>query len=579
MGVRSRGRKAIIMVAAVAILALAIGIAAPATAVPFNEADFNGYATGNLVFAKALSTGTGADEVAIANATEGFTGASVDSNGLGAIHNEMNRLVVPAQAAKKTYGRGSGIELGLVKGPDETNDLELQIAHAAAPPSNHEIADLLGPLSASPLAYASALRGEAEANWNSNATCVLGKDLSNGLGYTADVELIETGTTNPTTGKFGAPLVATNAPTPERAVAQTFSHTFLDVQQNKAGHPIGLKFGLSSEVRETIAPVTLFKGTPNQITIEVGGEWILRSTAGGIPGSAHVTYGPGQVGAQVPLLRVLDADNNLLGALNLHDIPIFPPEGLEIEIPSVAVITIGEDPRQIGDYDGTKQPIVAANGTSAAAAVDVVRVRLLDGALGDIRIGHMETKAVVPVGGIDCGIPVNKTASPAGVSVNQNFTTTIKIDNPFGCDLTHVKVVDVVTTKGGARFEVVSTNPTANTVPSGDHLESGEVVWNDIGSIPKGGTKSISVTFKAQNVNGEGGEIIDVANVSAVLGNCEGEGNGNEIVGTSPPLHVPVVLKLKLPPTGVGTSTTAVLGALTLLSLAVVSIRQLRRSH
>jgi len=78
MGVRSRGRKAIIMVAAVAILALAIGIAAPATAVPFNEADFNGYATGNLVFAKALSTGTGADEVALANATEGFTGASVE---------------------------------------------------------------------------------------------------------------------------------------------------------------------------------------------------------------------------------------------------------------------------------------------------------------------------------------------------------------------------------------------------------------------------------------------------------------------------------------------------------------------
>lgn len=575
MGSRSRGMKAIIMVAAVAILALAIGVAAPAGAVPFNEADFNGYATGNLVFAKALSSGTGADELAVANVTEGFTGASVDSNGLKAIHNEMNRLVVPANAAKNTYGRGSGLELGLVKGPDDLNDLELQKAEAAALPNDHQIADLLGPLSASPIAYASALRGEAEANWSNSSTCVLGKDLSNGLGYAADVEVLETGTTNETTGKFGAPLLATNAPSPERAVAQTFSHEFLDVQQNKAGKPLGLKFGLSSEVRQTIAPITLFKGTPDQITIEVGGEWILRATAGGIPGSAHVTYGPGEVGAQVPLLRVLDADNNILGALNLHDIPIFPPEGLEISVPGVITLTIGEDPRQIGDYDGTKQPIVAANGTSAAAAVDVVRIVALDGALADIRVGHMETKAVVPVGGIDCGIPVTKTASPAGVTVNQDFTVSIKIDNPFGCDLTAVKVVDDITTSGDAKFKVVSTDPTANTVPAGSNLDSGTIVWNNIGSIPKGGTKTVKATFTAQ---GGGGIIKDIAHVSAILGNCEGEGNGNQMVGNSLPLQVPVVLKLKLPPTGVGTSTGTMLGALALLSMAVVSIRQLRRS-
>jgi hypothetical protein len=578
MGSRSRGMKAIIMVATVAILALAIGVAAPAVAVPFNEADFNGYSTGNLVFAKALSTGTGADEVSLANATEGFTGAAVDSNGLNAtIHNEMNRLVIPAKAGKNTYGRGSGLEVGLSKGPDDLNDLELQKAEASALPNEHNIADLLGPLSASPLAYASALHGEAEANWSNSSTCVLGKDLSNGLGYAADVQLIETGTTNETTGKFGAPLLATDAPSPERAVAQTFSHEFLDVQQNATGHPIGLKFGLSSEVRQTIAPVTLFKGTPNQITIEVGGEWVLRATAGGIPGSAFVHYGPGTVSPQIPLLRVLDVDNNILGELNVGD--ILPAEGLPLEIPGVISLVVGEDPRRIGDYDGTKQPLVAANGTSASAAVDVVRITALDGALADIRIGHSEVKTQVPVGGIDCGIPVTKSASPVGVTVNQDFTVTIKIDNPFGCDLTHVKVVDVVTTKGGARFQVIDTDPNANTVPDGDHLENGVITWNDIGAIPKGGTKSVKVSFTAQNVNGEGGEIIDVANVSAILGNCTGEGEGNEMVGTSLPLRVPVVLKLKLPPTGVGTSATAVLGALTLLSLAVVSIRQLRRTH
>jgi hypothetical protein len=567
--------KAIVAVAAVAILALAIGVAAPASAVPFNEADFNGYATGNLLFAKALTTGTGtADELMLANVTEGFTGAAVDSNGLKTINNEMNRLVVGANAAKKSAGRGSGVEFGIAKGPADDNDLELQKAAVQAPPDAADTQELLG-VPGSPLLYASVLRGAATANWSNSATCVLGEDISNGLGYAADLQLVETGETNEN-GTLGAPLVATDAPSPERRVAQTFSHEFLDVQQNKAGQPIGLKFGLSSEVRQTIAPITLFKGTPNQITIEVGGEWILRATAGGIPGSAHITHGVGEVGAQVPLLKILDADNSVLGQLNLHDIPIFPPEGLDVTIPGVISLVIGEDPRPIGNYDGSQAAPVAANGTSASAAADVVRIVALDGALADIRVGHAEVKAQVPVGGIDCGIPVTKSASPKGVTVDQNFVVTIKIDNPFGCDLNNVKVTDVITTQGDAKFKVVATNPSADTVPSGNNLDSGTIVWNDIGSIPKGGTKSVTTTIKAQ---GGGGIITDVANVKAVAGNCEGEGNGNNLVGNSRPLKVPVVLKLKLPPTGVGTSTATMLGALALLSLAGVAIRQLRRSH
>jgi hypothetical protein len=569
MGSRSRGMKAIIMVAAVAILALAIGVAAPATAVTFNDADFGGYATGNVLFAGALSQGTGADELKLVNVTEGFTGAGVDSNGLSpAIHNEMNRLVVPATAAKKTYGRGSGVELGVEKGPDDPNDLELQIAHAAAPPDSSEIQDLLGPLSAPPLLYASALHGEANANWSNTSTCVLGKDLSNGTGNAADLQLLDTGTAEG--DKLGAPLVATDADPahPERSVAWSKSRTYLTPQTGPNAIPG--HFGLTSEVRMTIAPVTL----GDAITVEFLGEWVLKVTAGGVPGSSSVHYGPGEVSPQTHVLRIINGNDvpfELTLQQLLGDTGLTPPS-----IPGILELAVGEDPRAIGG-DADSSPSVSA--TAASAAVDVVRLKLADGALGDIRLGHMEVKAHVPAGGIDCGIPVTKSASPVGVTVNQDFTVTIKIDNPFGCDLTHVKVVDVVTTKGGARFQVIDTDPNANTIPDGDHLENGVITWNDIGAIPKGGTKSVRVSFKAQNVNGEGGEIIDIANVSALLSNCTGEGNGNELVGKSLPLHVPVVLKLKLPPTGVGTSATAVLGALTLLSLAVVSIRQLRRTH
>lgn len=566
MGSRSRGGKAIILVATVALLALAIGLAAPASAVPFKDAAFSGYATGNVLYTGALSTGEGADEIKLVNVTEAFTGASVDSKGLKAIHNEMNRLVVPASALK-SFGRGSGVELGVEKGPDEPNDLALQIAQADAPPSEAVVEDLLGPLAGGPLLYASALRGEAAANWD-NDTCVIGQDISNGLGHAADVQLLDTGTAPEGQEKLEAPLLATDADPadPERAVAWSKSRTYLTPQTGP--NKIPGRWGLASEVRMTIAPITI----GDTLTIEFLGEWVLTVTAGGVNGSSSVHYGPGDVSPSTPVLRVIQ-DNEILGELTTQEIPILGETGLIIPIPGVAEIALGEDPRAIGGDADSEETVTA---TDASAALDVVRVKLLDGTLADIRLGHMEAKAHVPAGGIDCGIPVFKSASPRGVTVNQNFVVTIRIENPYGCDLTNVKVTDVITTEGDAKFSVVDTNPNADTVPAGQNLDSGTIVWNDVGPIAKGGSKSITATIKAQ---GGGGIIKDIADVSATAANCEGSGDGEQLVGKSLPLRVPVVLKLKLPPTGVGTSTATMLGALALLSLAGVGIRQLRRSH
>ncbi len=563
MAANRRGR----IVAALLVTVVALAVAAmPASAVPFNEADFSGYATGNVLHADALDTG----DIKVVDVEEAFTGAAVDSKGLPAIQNEMDRQVFAANAAKRTAGRGSGLELGVAKGGTEPNDLALQIAEVQAPPNSSDVQDLLGPLSVPPIAYASALHAAAEANWSNSSTCVLGKDLSNGLGYAADVQLVDTGAGNED-GTLDAPLVATDAqPTdPDRAVAQSFSHEFLDVQQNAGGDPIGLKFGLVSEVEMTIAPVTI----ADSITIEALGKWVLRATAGGIPGSAHIHYGPAEVSPETPILRVIQ-DNEILGQIVFQD--LLGNEGLVVPIPGVAEIAIGEDPRAIGG-DADSQPSVAANGTSASAAVDVVRVKLLDGALADIRVGHMEVAAQVPVGGIDCGVPVSKTANPQGVTVGQSFVVSIKVDNPFGCDMTVVKVTDEITTQGSAKFQVLSTSPAANQVPAGSNLDSGTVVWDNIGPIPKGGTKTVTVTVRAQ---GGGGVIEDIANAAALLGNCEGEGDGSTIVGNSLPLEVPVVLKTKiLPETGVGASSALILGALAMLSLAAVSIRSLRRNR
>lgn len=558
------GRRRVVAALLVTVVALAVA-ALPASAVPFNTADFSGYATGQVLHADALA----ASGVNVANVEEAWTGAAVDSKGLGQTVNEVDRIVVPAQPSKKTYGRGSGLELGLGVDQATENQLQLQKAEAAALPNTTVVSPTIELNQAAPIAYASVLTGEAEARWSNSSTCILGQDLAAGRGFADDTQLIDTGESNED-GTLGAPLLAVDAEPGDankRSVAWSYSHNYLDVQQDITGKPLGLKFGLVSEVDMTIAPVTI----GDSVTLEFLGVWRLRAMAGGVPGSSWVHFGPGEASFETPVLNIIqEGEDNII--VTLQD--IVTDAGLPtIDIPGVAEIRVSQPPHKIGDQDAP--PEIAANGTSASAALDVASVELAGGDLADIRFGHFEAAAQVPVGGIDCGVPVSKTASPQGVTVGGAFTVSIKVDNPFGCDMTVVKVVDEITTEGSAKFQVLSTNPEANQVPAGSNLDSGTIVWNNIGPIPKGGSKIVTTTIRAQ---GGGGIIEDIATATATLGNCEGEGDGSQIVGNSPPLQVPVVLKTKLAETGVGTSSALIVGALALLSLAGVSIRSLRRN-
>ena len=106
---------------------------------------------------------------------------------------------------------------------------------------------------------------------------------------------------------------------PDRAVQQSRSHTFL-VPQEGTSSPIR-KFGLASETRQTIAPITLFKGTPQEFTIETAGEWVLRATADGNKGS--VFYGPGKVTILIEAYEQLglpDAELQLWGGPNSRQV-------------------------------------------------------------------------------------------------------------------------------------------------------------------------------------------------------------------------------------------------------------------
>jgi len=187
---RSRlGGKAVFVVATVAILALSFSVTAAfgAGAVPFKDAHFSGYASGTVVHADLLQAGG----VRLANADEAFTGSAVNSDGLTKINNEVQRPVVPANAAKNSYGRGSAVEAGLASAPDAEEQLALTgKSQSIAPPSTNLDTQAIT-LPENPLVYASLLSGQSQALW-ADDQCIVGRDISFGRGHAADVQLVST---------------------------------------------------------------------------------------------------------------------------------------------------------------------------------------------------------------------------------------------------------------------------------------------------------------------------------------------------------------------------------------------------
>lgn len=493
------------MVAGLAALLPALATAGGAEAqVPAAEADYGGFATGTVLHTGALQSGT----TRVAGVEVAQSNAAVASRGLGQQLSELQRPISLADPAHRSYGRGTGLEVGLGVDQPEPNQVILAgEAQASAAPSTDLVTEQIE-VPAAPVAYSSTVRGQAQARFLPDA-CIVGSDLGFGLGFVEDLQLVDTGEQEGE--QLGAPLVATDASGPARGVSQSMSRLRLVPQTDATGNLSGQDFGIMAETRQTIAPITLLEGTPGQITIEFLGEWVLRATATGLPGGARIHYGPGEVNPQTPILRVLDAVGEVRGILSFQD--IFGPTGVSIG----EVVVIGEDPRAIGG-DSESSPAIAANGTSAAAAVDVLRIQLPpqspDQSALDLRVGHMEVTARVPSGGIRCPLPVAKTSDLPSVEPGQEFTYTITvpaIPNPHACTLRDVHVVDTISVADGdVEWTVLGTAPQA------DAASDETVTWNDIGPIPPGEQRSVTIRIRVAE-SSRGGTLRDHV---AVTANC-----------------------------------------------------------
>jgi hypothetical protein len=505
--------------------------------------DVKGFAVGMDEHTTLLrSGGTNAAETEV-----GYGGAVVDATSSGLSKPLLNeysgpiscpplkddpKLCAPSLTSKHSFAHGSGIEVGVgttvPSGADPNQIVLAAKASSSAPKSSHDRQEI-GPVPADPVAYASVTRGDSTANWNSSGlvpgVCVLGDDISRGIGYVADAQLVDAGAAN-TDGSMGSPVVSTDY-TADDDVSQTTSREFLVPTPGVPNN-----FGLRSKVVQTIAPVSLLKtpdpqtGIASLITIKFLGQWVLDVTANGHSGGAKVHYGPGTATPESPILQVFNG-GSLAGQLLFQD--LFGATGQQIDIPGVLTVTLGEAPRAIakpGDPPvfGSK-PKIAANGTSVSAAVDVARIEILGGiqGAGTLTVGHMEASAQVPVGGINCPIPVTKEVNPDKIHIDATPDTarvTFNVFNPYDCDLTNVTLTDEIRQKiGDPDFKLISADPAADSpsMPT-ENLKTADVKWS-LGTIKQGEHKTVTMDVKSAV---HGGVLRDIATADGKLANCKG---------------------------------------------------------
>jgi hypothetical protein len=398
---------------------------------------YAGYGTGTAFSSDAELSGV---KVAVEKA---FSSAAYGSEALPGRSDEIDRPATPALSAGHGFGAASAADIG--EGEDRV-DLPDDIS-ASAPPNGDEKDGEVADLRLLPLLHADLLRTRAAAR-TAGTGCVIGSDLASGRATALRSDVPG----EPDDAE--RPLFTISGDHPARAVTESRSRVGLLPPATKDT----ARFGIFSETRQTIAPVTFLKGTPNEVTVEVAGEWVLRVASDGkVP---SFSYGPEVDDPQTAVLRIDRRGNDNDVVLTAQDITD-SRGGENLSTPGVEEFIIGEPARVIGGDTGSS-PL--ATPTRVSAAVDVLRLLIPDDreadGLAEVVVGHMEAAVALPDGGISCpGIAMAKEVSSARVEPGEDFTWTLTVANPNNCLLERLSLVDTVTSTGAVRYEITDTDP------------------------------------------------------------------------------------------------------------------------
>lgn len=476
--------------------------APPSGGDPFPGLGPDGYAaygTGTAFSSDAELSGVG---VAVEKA---FSSAVYGSRALPARSNESHRPATPALEAGHGFGAASAADIG--EGDDR---LEIPDDISASAPPGDEAEGEVADVALLPLLHADLLRTRATAR-SAGDGCVIGSDLASGraTALRSDVPGEE--------DDAERPVLTISGEEPARAVSESQSRIGLLPPASE----ITARFGMFSETRQTIAPVTFLKGTPNEVTVELAGEWVLRVASDGR--TATVSYGPDAADPLSPVLRIDRRGDDADVVFTAQDIT--GSDGEDISTPGVEEFIIAERPRLIGGDTGSS-PL--ATGTRVSAAVDVVRLLIPDDREADglieVVVGHMEAAVALPAGGITCpGIAMAKEASSAEVDPGDEFTWTVTVANPNNCLLERVSLVDTVRTTGALRYEITGADPKPT------RRDDGTLAFSGFRALRMGETFTVTVRAKVAPDSAPGRFNNDVVSAGACSPVTSGRRAGDDV--------------------------------------------------
>jgi len=487
--------------------------------------EYSGSAEGDLVHVQALNIPETFQlaEAAVAPSLSEMSSTGIDGGG-------------------NSHSRATNLDVDLLSGDIPLTGLLVEADHRA-PGKPGPVEETLIDVPADPLLNAKVATASAHSRWNTGGCVPVGTPISTSRSALADANVI-------TDTEFGDALVALNNAQGETVFSETTTE-MVDVA-GQSGK------GVHSKALSQLTAVTLFKGTPNQLTVNVLAPPMVEATAtgkpGGAPGGARVDY-------TEPVLQVVDANGDILGELNAAE------ANFELDLSPLAILRLGHLTSK-----------VKSDGTEATGRAVLFEVIVLDSPdqiepLARLTIAGGEVSAKVPSGGVNCaggtgGGPVGPgdgdndcgTANPLSdldvdssapaVAAGSTFTYTITVSNSGDCPLTDVKVVETIDGPPGS--EVTATDPEA------DDVDGLTVTWNDVGPLDPGQSKDLVVTVQVPSDADAGDGYSTDVTATAV-------GGGDEFQGTAhldgPTVEAETAVGgVSLPRTGGGIGTLAGLG-------------------
>ncbi len=385
----------------------------------------------------------------------------------------------------------------------------LSTASQTAPPDNPEpLTATLLDVPAAPVLGLDVSTATAHARWAGDGVCLApGEPISRSFVQTAGADVLEV-------DGLGTVASVTN---PAGGVTGTSTQITTELVDGQSGR------ALQTTSQTQIDAVTIFGGTPAEITVEVASTPALTATATGTSGGAtaefsapvvNISTPEGSSIPDIPLINLVPPDE--LGGL-LDTVTDGLEDAVDSTLGSVGLVSVdillGEE---------TIEVTAAEDGTSVSASAAAAIIDLTVGdALGElvtarIAVAPLAASALVPAGGIPCDpleprvddpLEIHKDASQAQVEAGSTFDYTLTVANRGVCTMTDVVVTDVVT----GPFSSITATPAPTT------QDGGTLTW-DVGDLAPNETRTFDLTVGVA-AGSTGQSFSDDLSVS---GDCDG---------------------------------------------------------